>query len=346
MPIPPSISPEAKQFYQSLRPRPPSKSDYHDPQVMQRLRNGLAAMFLANARRITTDYTLEKIDAGGVSAYWVHTGAPRHRDKVIVYLHGGGYIIGGAATNLGIPLRIGPAASTPVLSVEYRLAPEHPFPAALNDTLAVYGWLLGKGYRGSDIALVGDSAGGGLVLAFALAARDKNLPMPAAIAALSPATDLSQASDTRQTLAGFDPILIGDASERLAIYAGTHDLKEPLISPVYGDLRGLPPLLIQAGTRETLLSDSVRLARRAREAGVDVTLDIWEGMWHGWQEHPTVPEALTASNEAAKFLEGRLNTPACTTRDTLPGGKNNEEKTPPAPNSSPQQQPKPENDSR
>jgi acetyl esterase/lipase len=306
MPVPQAISPEAQEFYRSLRPRPPSNSDYRDPQVMQRLRNGLGNMFLGTARRITTDYTLEKVDAGGVSAYWVRTGNPTHRDKVILYLHGGGYIIGGATTNLGMPLRIGPAANTPVLSVEYRLAPENPFPAALDDTLAVYRWLLGKGYRGADVAVMGDSAGGGLALAFALSARDKKLPAPAAIAVLSPATDLSQASDTRQTLAAVDPILSGDATARLAIYAGDHDLRHPLISPVYADLRGLPPLLIQAGTREALLSDSVRLARRAREAGVDVTLDVWEGMWHGWQEHPTVPEAKQAAGEVAGFLERHL----------------------------------------
>jgi acetyl esterase/lipase len=309
VPVPQDISPEAQAFYRSLRPRPPTNSNYQDSQTMQRLRNGLGNMFLANARRITTDYRLEKIDADGVAAYWVRTGQPAHGDKVILYLHGGGYILGSATTNLGVPLHVGPAASTPVLSVEYRLAPEHPFPAALNDALTTYGWLLSRGYHGRDIALMGDSAGGGLAISFALAARDRKLPMPAAIAALSPVVDLTEVSDTRQSLVGFDPILVSGSTGRIAIYAGNHDLRDPLLSPIYGDLRGLPPLLIQVGTREVLLSDSVRLARRAREAGVPVTLDVWEGMWHVWQEHPTAPEARQASDEIGRFLERQLTAP-------------------------------------
>lgn len=303
---PESISPEAQEFYRSLRMRPPLSVDYEDPQTMQRLRDGLGKMFLATARRITTDYVLEPLDAGGVPAYWVRTGTPAHPGKVIVYLHGGGYILGSATTNLGVPLRVGPAAGTPVLSVDYRLAPENKFPAALDDSLTVYRWLLGHGYRGKDIAFIGDSAGGGLVVSVALAIKDARLALPAAIAALSPLTDLTPTSDTRVTLAAYDPIVVGDPTARFARYAGSHDIKDPLISPVYGDLRGLPPLLIQVGTREVLLSDAVRLARRAREAGVDVTLDVWEGMWHVWQEHPLAPESKQASVEIGKFLEKHL----------------------------------------
>jgi acetyl esterase/lipase len=303
---PQAISPEAKEFYRALGIRPAVNANYEDPQTMQRLRDGLGKMFLTNARRITTDYQLEQVNAGGVPAYWVRIGTPTHRKKVIMYLHGGGYILGSATTNLGLPLRIGPAAGTPVLSVEYRLAPEHKFPAALDDGVAVYRWLLDHGYRGKDIAFLGDSAGGGLVVAVALAIREARLPAPAAIAALSPTTDLSPTSDTRVTLAAYDPIIVGDSADRFALYAGIRDVRDPLISPVYADLHGLPPLLIQAGTREVLLSDAVRLARRAREAGVDVTLDIWEGMWHVWQENPAVPESRQASTEIGRFLGRHL----------------------------------------
>ena len=143
-------------------------------------------------------------------------------------------------------------------------------------------------------------------MALVLAARQAALPLPAAVAALSPLTDLSQASDTRLTLAAYDPIIVGDSSSRFTTYAGDHDVRDPLVSPVYGDFGGFPPLLIQVGTREVLLSDSVRLARRAREAGVVVTLDVWEGMWHVWQEHPTVPEARAAAAEIGRFLEEHL----------------------------------------
>jgi acetyl esterase/lipase len=305
-PVPASISPEAQAFYRNMRPRPPVEMDYTDAQAMQRMRNGLAQMFLANARRIATDYRLEEVDAGGVTAYWVRTGTPRHAGKAIIYLHGGGYILGSAVSNLGIPLRIGPAAGIPVLSVEYRLAPEQPYPAALDDCLAAYRWLLKSGRKGSDIAFMGDSAGGGLAVACALGARRDKLPLPAAVVALSPLTDLSPTSDTRVTLAAYDPIVVGDPTVRFGAYAGTHDRRDPLISPVYGDFAGFPPLLIQVGTREVLLSDSVRLARRARAAGVDVTLDVWEGMWHVWQDHATAPEARMASEEIARFLEARL----------------------------------------
>jgi acetyl esterase/lipase len=270
------------------------------------MREGLAKMFLANARRITTDYTLEEVDANGVEAYWVRTGKPAHERKVIVYLHGGGYILGSATSNLGVPLRVGPAAGAPVLSVEYRLAPESPFPAALDDSVAAYRWLLSRGYRGGDIALIGDSAGGGLVVSTALAIRDAKLPAPAAVVALSPLTDLTPVGDTRTTLAGYDPIVVGDPTPRFALYAGGRDVRDPLISPVYADLRGLPPLLIQVGTREVLLSDAVRLARRAREADVDVTLDVWEGMWHVWQDHAQAPEAKQAATEIGRFLERHL----------------------------------------
>lgn len=205
-----------------------------------------------------------------------------------------------------MPLRVGPAAGVPVLSVESRLAPEHPYPDAVDDCLAAYRWLLGTGYRGRDVAFIGDSAGGGLAITCALAARCDGLPAPAAVAALSPLGDLTPMSDTRVTLAGWDPIVVGDPTERFGTYAGTHDPRDPLISPVYADFTGFLPLLIQVGTREVLLSDSIRLAREARGAGVDVTLDPWEGMWHVWQDHATAPEAQQASAEIGRFLEARL----------------------------------------
>jgi acetyl esterase/lipase len=306
MPVPGAVSPEAQAFYRNLRPRPAVTADYRDPATMTRLRTGLDKMFLANARRIRTDYTLEAVQADGVTAYWVRVGEPAHRTKVLLYLHGGGYILGSATSFLGLPLTVGPAAGVPVLSVEYRLAPEHPFPAAVDDSLAVYRWLLDKGYRSRDIAVFGDSAGGGLAVALALAARDARLALPAAIAALSPLADLTPVGDTRQTLAALDPIVVGDPTPRYALYAGNRDPKDPLISPVYADLAGLPPLLLQVGTRESLLSDSVRLARKAREAGVDVTLDVWEGMWHVWQNDIAVPESHRAVDELAAYFRRHL----------------------------------------
>jgi acetyl esterase/lipase len=190
--------------------------------------------------------------------------------------------------------------------VEYRLAPEHPFPAGLDDALAAYRWLLDEGMDAQSIGVFGDSAGGGLTLALALKIRDTGLPQPGALVAISAAVDLTGQGDTQATLLEDDIVLGPPNLERSRLYAGEAGLNDPLVSPIYADLTGLAPLLIQVGTRERLLSDSVRLARHARRDGVDVTLDVWEGMWHVWQDHPTLPEAEQATAEIAAFFNERL----------------------------------------
>jgi len=316
MPIPKSISPEAQAYLQGLPPRRTGSSDFSDPAAAARVRAMLGKMFLAGARRIATDYTLEAVDAGGVPAYWVRmpgnatagTGHPG-KERVLLYLHGGGFVIGAAATDLGIPLRMGIDAGLPVLSVDYRLAPEHPYPAALDDSVAAYRWLLKQGFKPGNIGVVGDSAGGQLAVALVLAAHKAGLPRPGVVAVMSPVTDMTDTGDSYVTMANFDPIQSTDRSNRVDYMAG-HDPKDPLLSPIFADLRGFPPLLIQVGTRDLLLSDSVRLARKARVDGVDVTLDVWDGMWHVWQGNPTVPEARAASMEAAAFLRRHLGLPA------------------------------------
>lgn len=312
MPIPASISPEAQAYLRSLPPRRTGSADFSDPVAAARVRTMLGQMFLAGARRITTDYTLEVVDAGGVPAYWVRTPAGSSagtqdcgKQPVLLYLHGGGFVIGSAATDLGIPLRMGTDAQLPVLSVDYRLAPEHPYPAALDDSLAAYRWLLKQGFKAANIGIVGDSAGGQLAVALVLAARNAGLPRPAAVLVMSPVADMTNTGDSLETLAAFDPIQGTDRSNRVAYMAG-HDPADPLLSPIYADLRNFPPLLIQVGTRDLLLSDSVRLARKARVDGVEVTLDVWDGMWHVFQGNPTVPEAAAASREAANFLRRHL----------------------------------------
>lgn len=305
-PIPATISAEAQQFYRTMRRPPGPPSDFTDPAVLGRVRNGLGKMFLANARRIRTDYVLETVDLDGVPGVWVQTPEPVRKGKVLLYLHGGGYMIGSAQTDLALPLQLGPGAGIEVLSVDYRLAPEHPYPAALDDALTAYRWLLKSGYRGRDIGVFGDSAGGGLALSLALAVRDAKLPLPAALVLFSPMTDMTGSGDTHDTMRRFDPILTSDATDRWSLYFGDHDPRDPLISPVHADLRDLPPMLVQTGTREVLLSDSVRFARRAREAGVDVTLDLWEGMWHVFPATPGIPEGKQAAAEAAEYLRERV----------------------------------------
>lgn len=318
MPIPESISPEAQAYLRSLPPRRTGSSDFSDPAAAARVRAMLGKMFLTGARRITTDYSLDKVDAGGVPAVWVrlpeNAAASRQdprKERVLLYLHGGGFVIGAAATDLSIPLRMGIDARLPVLSVDYRLAPEHPYPAALDDSVAAYRWLLKQGYKAGNIGVVGDSAGGQLAVAVVLAAHKAGLPRPGAVVVMSPVTDMTNTGDSYVTMATFDPIQSTDRSNRVDYMAG-HDPKDPLLSPIFADLHDFPPLLIQVGTRDLLLSDSVRLARKARMDGVDVTLDVWDGMWHVFQSNPAVPEAKAASVEAAAFLRRHLGLPAAT----------------------------------
>jgi monoterpene epsilon-lactone hydrolase len=304
-PVPATISEEAKNYYRNVRGRSGQALDLENPKVRAFTREFLAKIFLANVEQLGIDYKLEEAGIDGVESYWVRTSS-RHDDLVLIYLHGGGFVLGSAKTNLALPVRIGLSSGIPVLSLEYRLAPEHPFPAALEDALDAYRGLLDRGYTAEQIGVFGDSAGGNLTIALALKAREEGLPLPAALVVLSPSTDRTWDGDTHTTLGQFDPIL-GPRVDQPDDYSINVGPTHPLVSPVFADLHGLPPLLIQVGTRERLLSDSVRLARRAREAGVDVTLDVWEGMWHVWQDHPTVPEARQASDEIAAFFAMHLN---------------------------------------
>ena len=305
MPIPKTISAQAQAYYESLQPRPAGGVDVENPKALAFMRQFLGKIFLANAENLGIEYTLEPAQIENLEAYWIRNDT-RDGDKALIYLHGGGYILGSAKTNVALPVRINKFSGIPVLSIEYRLAPEHPFPAGLMDALGAYRWLLTHGYDAESIGVFGDSAGGGLALALALIARDEGLPQPGALAVLSPSTDQTRSGDTQTTLGDFDPILGSGPGSPGHVYAGDTPLTNPLVSPIYADLAGMGPLLIQVGTRERLLSASVRLARRAREAGVDVTLDVWEGMWHVWQDHPTVPEAEQASREISEFFRHKL----------------------------------------
>jgi monoterpene epsilon-lactone hydrolase len=305
MPVPKNISAQARAYYENLQPRPSGGVDVENPKALAFMRKFLGKIFLANAQELGIEYTLEPAQIENLQAYWIRNSG-QTSSKALIYLHGGGYILGSATTNVALPVRINQSSGIPVLSVEYRLAPEHPFPAGLMDALGAYRWLLAHGHDASSIGVFGDSAGGGLALALALIARDEGLPQPGALAVLSPSTDQTRSGDTQTTLGAFDPILGEGIGSPGHVYAGDTPLMNPLISPVYADLTGIGPLLIQVGTRERLLSGSVRLARRAREAGVDVTLDVWEGMWHVWQDNPTVPEAAQASQEISEFFTRHL----------------------------------------
>src|ERR1700724_1658721 len=230
---------------------------------------------------------------------------PRH---VVLYFHGGVYVIGDAFQAADLASQVGRRTRAQVISVDYRLAPEHPYPAAGDDALAAYEALLEGGTAPSDIALAGESAGGGLAVATLVNARDHGLPLPAAAFVMSPYADLTLAGTTMETRSEVDPLLSREALQaRVPDYTAGHDAALRLISPVFADLSGLPPLIIQAGSHEVLLDDAVRLARQAATADVEVTLEITPGVPHVFQTfYPILDEAPAALDRAGQLLSAHL----------------------------------------
>jgi epsilon-lactone hydrolase len=249
------------------------------------------------------DIKCERVEAGGVDAEWVC--APNAAsDRFVLYLHGGGYVIGSVNTHRDMIARISRAAEARVLALNYRLAPEHPFPAAVDDAVAGYKWLLAQGAKPSRIAIGGDSAGGGLAAATLVAIRDAKLPIPAAGVLLSPWVDLEGLGESMTTRVEADPVVRKEGLVGMAqAYLGGQDPKTPLAAPLYADLKGLPPLLIQVGDAETLLDDSTRLEARAKAAGVNTKLEVWPEMIHVWQLFASfLPEGQQAIDGIGKFI--------------------------------------------
>ncbi len=248
----------------------------------------------------------ETFDADGVNA--VRITAPQARDDAcVLHFHGGGYVIGGAALYRDFTWRVSAAARAPVVYFDYRLAPEHPFPAALDDAVTVYRWLI-KRIDPKRIAVIGDSAGGGLVLGTLIRLRDEGLPLPAAAVLISPWTDLALTGPSLQSNAAADPMLDAARIPEFADYylAGA-DPRHPYISPLYGDVSGLPPTLIQVGSDEILYDDSLRMAARLKDAGRDAELDIWPRMPHAWPLYARIlPEGRDAIARAGRFVQDRL----------------------------------------
>ncbi|MCR6630706.1 MAG: alpha/beta hydrolase [Magnetospirillum sp.] len=255
--------------------------------------------------RLPDGVTVEPVSIGGLAAEWIRP-ADAEPGRILLYFHGGGYVMGDCPSHRAIVAKFATGSRTAALLFGYRLAPEHPFPAALEDALAAYGWLLAQGHAGDDVVFMGDSAGGGLSLATLLALRDRGGPMPARAVTLSPWTDLTCGGASYTANLGVEALAPRDCWLVFsAHYAGGVDAVHPLISPLHGRLEGLPPVLIHVGGNEVLLDDSRVFAQRAEAAGVDVTLRVGKGLFHCYPAcAPLFPEAEAAWAECCDFICG------------------------------------------
>jgi monoterpene epsilon-lactone hydrolase len=261
------------------------------------------------AYKLPADVTVEPVTAHGVRSEWTAT-PDADRGKAVLYLHGGGYVIGSLDSHRHVIAEMGRAARSRALAIDYRLAPEHPFPAAVDDALAGYRFLLANGVPASGITVAGDSAGGGLVIAAMLAIRDAGLPQPACGWAVSPWVDMEAIGGSMVSKAATDhTVQRAGILDMARQYLNGADSRSPLAAPIYGDLRGLAPLLIQVGAAEVLLDDSIRLAQIAGAADVAVDLQIWPEMIHVWHlYHPELAagrRAIAAGGEFARAMTSR-----------------------------------------
>jgi acetyl esterase/lipase len=245
--------------------------------------------------------------AGGVPAEWL---IPPCTDtgRVVLYLHGGSYVAGSINSHRPLASNIALACKSRVLIIDYRLAPEHPYPAAVEDAMTVYKWLINGHVDPSKLAVIGDSAGGGLTLALLISLRDANVPLPAAGVCLSPWTDLAFTGETWKSKAKNDLVIYASKEREFArLYHREMEPRSPLVSPLYADLKGLSPLLVQVGTDEVLLADSRGVVERAHQAGVDAVLDEWDRMQHVWHfAAGFIPEGRNAIVRIGEFIDRRM----------------------------------------
>lgn len=297
-------SPEMQELMREFRRRRDARATAPQPSIEQ----ARAAYAPAGkVHPIPEEVSVVEVTAGDVPSYWL-SAPDTDPARVLVYLHGGGYMLGSLRSNGELAARLGRTAGMRVLFPEYRLAPEHPFPAAVDDVRTVWRWLREEqGVAAESIALAGDSAGGGLVLALLTTLRDAGEELPAAAVLLSPFTDLTVSGASVTEPVDEDPIFTPDMIRGLGpVYLAGADPRSPLASPAFADLKGFPPLLVLVGTAELLLSDSERLAAAAADAGVDVTLHVGEGLPHVYPIMLGTPEAAEATGQIADFLRARI----------------------------------------
>lgn len=286
--------------------------DYLQQRAASRMGLSLADRRIAvdeNAITFPTDPDIQigAVEAGGVPSEWqVPPGAEGGR--CLLYFHGGGYVFGSATSHRHLTSKLAQLAGMRCLSVSYRLAPENPYPAAVEDAMAAYRWLLDQGISAQDIAVAGDSAGGGLAVALMLKAREDGLPLPAAALLFCPWTDMACNRPSYTSRAAIDPSITQQGIlESASAYMNGADITSPLASPVYADLSGLPPCLVQVGEREVLVDDARDLVAGMRRVGTTAELEVWDGMVHVWHAfHPILKEGLQAVQRGADFLRTHM----------------------------------------
>jgi len=253
--------------------------------------------------KIPANINITRVGADGVPAELIEV--KNSGDAIILYLHGGAYAVGSPHVHREFLSRLARACRVKVLAIDYRLAPEHPFPAALEDAIIAYRWLVSGGYDPSSIVIAGDSAGGGLAIATLVSLRDSGTPLPACAVCLSPWVDLASANETLDQ--DNDPILNAEILAHFArAYAAQTDPHNPLISPIFADLKGLPPILIHAGTNEILYDQITQFYEKARQAEVEVVLELWKDLFHVFQIVPILPEAKQSLEKIATFITDRI----------------------------------------
>lgn len=274
-----------------------------DPQILRQRTERLASKSRPHRKVQGVAIEIDSIP----SEWLIPIGSPQ--DRVLMYIHGGAWFMGSSNTHRGLVSRLAYESGISALVINYRLAPENPFPAGLHDCIKAYDWLMRAGFPADKIIVAGDSAGGNLTLALLIALKDTDKPFPAGAVALSPATDLANTGESYKTRRHLDPFFSNmGTSTIISDYITDHNPRDPLISPLYADLSGLPPMLIQVGDHEVLLDDAVRFGERAEAAGVDVNIMVWPGMFHVFQTFsPILPEATQAIHQIARFIRSRVD---------------------------------------
>jgi len=308
--LPETVSEEARAFLKIAVPADMSQAVTVED--WQQMRTEISQIYDSSAtvqKRYPFKTTQRQIGDVPTLVYEAIKTATPTTDRVVLHIHGGSYVVGSAQIDSVIIAPLAHLTGLKIIAVNYRLAPEHPFPAALEDVVSVYRALLNE-YQATDIAVSGTSSGATLAVALVLQARAEGLPLPAALGLLSPWAELAKTGDSYYTLEGIAPVLDYEKTLQKAAlaYLGGADTKNPLISPVYADYsNGFPPTLIQTGTRDLFLSNCARLQRKMVADGVAVEMSLWEGMWHSFQMSPNLPEADEALRELAGFLSASLD---------------------------------------